>query len=41
MRVLEPFFNALDNSYSTLRNRCCEILQQEAQRPFVSGPGAQ
>ena len=29
MRVLEPFFNALDNSYSTLRNRCCEILQQE------------
>jgi len=29
MRVLEPFFNDLDPSYSTLRNRCCEILQQE------------
>lgn len=29
MRVLEPFFNEMDPQYSMLRNRCCEILQQE------------
>uniref|UniRef100_A0A7S3JZ23 H(+)-transporting two-sector ATPase n=1 Tax=Aureoumbra lagunensis TaxID=44058 RepID=A0A7S3JZ23_9STRA len=29
MRVLEPFFNKLDHSYSALRNRARDILQQE------------
>lgn len=29
MRVLEPFFNEIDGEYSTLRNRCQEILQKE------------
>ena len=29
MRVLEPFFNALDPEYSQLRHSCQDILQQE------------
>jgi V-type H+-transporting ATPase subunit A len=34
MRVLEPFFNNFDPEYSSLRNRCREILQQVcAARP--------
>lgn len=29
MRVLEPFFNGYDPTYSELRTRCRDILQQE------------